>query len=59
MFVVAEGIETEAEASAVVDMGVGLGQGYWFAPPVRSSDLQAVPARTSSASELARPHRQH
>ncbi|MGD9793468.1 MAG: EAL domain-containing protein [Acidimicrobiia bacterium] len=49
MFVVAEGIETEAEARAVADMGVGLGQGYWFAPPVRSRDLQAVLARTSCA----------
>lgn len=40
MDVVAEGIETEAEASHLVQLGCGRGQGYLFSPPMSQEALE-------------------
>ncbi|WP_245472297.1 EAL domain-containing protein [Rhizobium jaguaris] len=40
--VVAEGIETEAELSALIEMGCGYGQGYLFGRPAAASDVTKV-----------------
>ena len=41
---VAEGIETQAEATALVDLGVTLGQGYLFGRPMPVSELPETTA---------------
>ena len=44
--VVAEGIETEAEAEALLDLGYTVGQGYLFARPMPIADLTRLVARS-------------
>lgn len=39
---VAEGVETETEALALVEQGVAFGQGFWFAPPQPVERLRHV-----------------
>ncbi|MEA2621019.1 MAG: hypothetical protein QOC97_1792, partial [Chloroflexota bacterium] len=41
-WVVAEGIETEAERQALIGLGVKLGQGYLFGRPARVASWQAL-----------------
>lgn len=43
--IVAEGVETQAQAHAVASLGVRLVQGFWFAAPAPVDTLLAVPAR--------------
>jgi len=40
--VVAEGIETDAEAEFVETAGCDFGQGYWFSRPIPSDDFSTV-----------------
>ena len=40
--VVAEGVETAAQAELLGSLGVHLGQGYYFAKPMPASELQAL-----------------
>ena len=40
--VVAEGIETKHQAQFLLNHGCLLGQGYWFSPPLTSSDAEAL-----------------
>ena len=42
MLVVAEGIETEAQASRLLALGCDLGQGYHFSEPLRARDVEAL-----------------
>ncbi len=52
---VAEGIETEADALALLALGCGMAQGYWFGRPVPVEELLALHApekRSASGSEL-------
>ena len=37
----AEGIETEAEAAAMIGLGCEMGQGYWVAPPLPRAEFEA------------------
>jgi EAL domain-containing protein (putative c-di-GMP-specific phosphodiesterase class I) len=37
--IVAEGIETQEQYQALVDMGCEIGQGYWLARPMPASTL--------------------
>ncbi len=41
--VIAEGVETEAEAGALLDLGVWLGQGWLLGRPVDAADLDLAP----------------
>lgn len=45
MSTVGEGIEDEATAQALLDMGCTYGQGYFFGKPMRLADVQAWVAR--------------
>ncbi|MCW2622242.1 MAG: hypothetical protein JWL64_1844 [Frankiales bacterium] len=45
LLVVAEGIETAAEARAVQTYGCGLGQGYLYAKPLPAPELSAILSR--------------
>ncbi|MBD9483425.1 EAL domain-containing protein [Pseudomonas sp. PDM14] len=45
--VLAEGIETEAQASYLLELGCGLGQGYWFGRPQPVDELLAQLPRAS------------
>jgi diguanylate cyclase (GGDEF)-like protein len=47
---VAEGVETEAEAEQLAELGCGQAQGYLFSPAVPSSGLVEVVRRIGSAS---------
>jgi EAL domain-containing protein (putative c-di-GMP-specific phosphodiesterase class I) len=40
-FVIAEGVETEAEAAVLRDCGITLMQGYYYARPSEEPDLAA------------------
>jgi EAL domain-containing protein (putative c-di-GMP-specific phosphodiesterase class I) len=42
MQTVAEGVETEAQAEALADLGCALGQGYLFARPASSSAIREL-----------------
>ncbi len=44
--VVAEGVETEAEAAALLDLGYTVGQGYLFARPMPIGDLTTLVAQS-------------
>ncbi len=52
---IAEGVETEAEAKSLATLGVEFAQGYWFGRPApvaawaRPSDARAVPAGMTTA----------
>lgn len=39
--IVAEGIESEAQARRLVDLGCSEMQGYWFSRPMAEADLTA------------------
>jgi EAL domain-containing protein (putative c-di-GMP-specific phosphodiesterase class I) len=38
--VVAEGVETAAQAAKLREIGIVLGQGYLFAPPLSATDIE-------------------
>ena len=40
--VVAEGVETAAQAARLAEIGCDLGQGHWFSPPVPAADVPGV-----------------
>jgi diguanylate cyclase (GGDEF)-like protein/PAS domain S-box-containing protein len=42
LVVVAEGIETEKQASTLRELGCGFGQGYLYAPPLAPEELDAL-----------------
>lgn len=48
--VLAEGIETEAQANFLLEHGCGLGQGYWFGRPQPVDEL---------TTQLPRAHEQN
>jgi EAL domain-containing protein (putative c-di-GMP-specific phosphodiesterase class I) len=50
MHVVAEGIETEAQWSRLVELGCALGQGYFFARPLPPEQI----SQPSSSAQLSR-----
>ena len=49
MEVIAEGIETAAQAQQLLELGCVLGQGYYLAPPVEGDELLALVERTWDA----------
>lgn len=46
---VAEGVETEAEARMVKSLGVAFGQGYWYGHPLPMDAIIATPGATHGA----------
>jgi sensor c-di-GMP phosphodiesterase-like protein len=44
--VIAEGVETEAQAKALLAAGVSMAQGYYFSPPISAEKLKAYYSRT-------------
>jgi EAL domain-containing protein (putative c-di-GMP-specific phosphodiesterase class I) len=40
--VIAEGVETEEQARALVNLGVNMGQGYLYAPPMPATEAQRL-----------------
>jgi diguanylate cyclase (GGDEF)-like protein/PAS domain S-box-containing protein len=40
--VIAEGIESSAQADKLLSVGVSLGQGFWFSPPVSDDEMNAL-----------------
>jgi EAL domain-containing protein (putative c-di-GMP-specific phosphodiesterase class I) len=52
---IAEGIETRAEARAVRSLGVDFGQGYWYGRPSTVEALVAVPGDLRSTRPLLGP----
>lgn len=44
--VIAEGIETESEYQALLQLGIGLGQGYFFSRPKSRPPLELPPGQT-------------
>jgi len=54
MYVVAEGVEDEATATALHGMECFAAQGYWFSPPVDAGDLPGVIAAIEQRPPLAR-----
>ncbi|HLI53698.1 MAG TPA: EAL domain-containing protein [Acidimicrobiales bacterium] len=57
--VVAEGVESEAQAAQLARLGCTAGQGWLWSHPVAVSDLAALPRhfRLASAAERRTPHR--
>jgi sensor c-di-GMP phosphodiesterase-like protein len=43
--IVAEGVETEAQAKALRTAGVAMAQGYYFSPPISAEELKAFYSR--------------
>lgn len=52
--VVAEGVESELERSALLDLGVTHGQGYLFGRPVETHELEAALGRVALAQPVER-----
>lgn len=50
---VAEGIETESEARALVDLGCDMAQGYWMARPMSGDDMDALLAGEQQRTSLS------
>jgi sensor c-di-GMP phosphodiesterase-like protein len=46
--VIAEGVETEAQAKALRAAGVSMAQGYYFSPPISAEELKAYHSRAGS-----------
>ncbi len=58
MITVAEGIETEAQRSHLLELGCELGQGYLFAPPLEAEEFWSLLlARGARAPYAVRRHR--
>jgi EAL domain-containing protein (putative c-di-GMP-specific phosphodiesterase class I) len=53
--VIAEGVQTEAQAEALRAAGVSMGQGYYFSPPVSAQQLKAY--HSSAADQSSRTTR--
>jgi diguanylate cyclase len=53
MRVVAEGVETEGQAAALLERGVHLGQGYLYARPMPRDDFAAAVSRSGGAADVA------
>lgn len=47
--VIVEGVETAEQAGIIGELGISLGQGYWFARPMRSADLRIRIAQAAGA----------
>ena len=57
--VIAEGVETEAQAEALREAGIPMAQGYYFSPPISAEELKAYysraggqPGRTNLEAEV-------
>ena len=48
MTVIAEGVETERQRDALVDLGCELPQGYLYGPPMTESDMTRELSRTAA-----------
>jgi len=57
--VVAEGVEREAQVSALRDIGCQMAQGYLFARPLDEPTLTAVLERAATLGKLGMPKRKH
>jgi diguanylate cyclase (GGDEF)-like protein/PAS domain S-box-containing protein len=57
--VVAEGVEREAQVSALRDIGCQMAQGYLFARPLDEPTLTALLERAASLGKLGMPKRKH
>jgi diguanylate cyclase (GGDEF)-like protein len=44
--VIAEGVETEHQASLLAELGCGLAQGYLYAPPIRPEEIESLLGRS-------------
>jgi sensor c-di-GMP phosphodiesterase-like protein len=51
--VIAEGVETAAQAEALREAGIPMAQGYYFSPPVSAEELKAYHARAAQRAEPA------
>jgi len=51
--VIAEGVETAAQAEALQAAGIPMAQGYYFSPPVSAEELKAYHARAAQRAEPA------
>jgi len=47
--VIAEGVETEAQAEALRAAGISMAQGYYFSPPVSAAQLKVFHSRHMKA----------
>ena len=45
--IIAEGVQTEAQATALRTAGVSMAQGYYFSPPISAEELKAYYSRTN------------
>jgi predicted signal transduction protein with EAL and GGDEF domain len=57
--VVAEGVEREAQVSALRDIGCQMAQGYLFARPLDEPTLTALLERAATLGKLGMPKRKH
>ena len=51
--VIAEGVETEAQAEALRAAGIPMAQGYYFSRPISAEELKAFYARAARQAEPA------
>lgn len=49
--VIAEGVETAAQAEALREAGIPMAQGYYFSPPISAEELKAYHARAAQRAQ--------
>jgi diguanylate cyclase (GGDEF)-like protein len=58
MTLVAEGVETEAQAAHLAALGCDQAQGYWYAKPMPHAAFDALQAKNEDAPPMGSPHTQ-